>query len=947
MLNIRNIIYTLSACAAILFLASCVKEKVSREDISGAVELEGIQSSLTKAAVAELTDYVGKSEFEDKDSAVFSVIKRTANAIEHFTYNNIKFVCDVTTTSGKTSIGWRRVKEQGGTDRIYWSDATNPHTFIGYCAPQQGQGAKAFDWNSREQGENLVVFYGSLGDPTVSNDTIDFYTNGNIDLCKNDILLTHSTTVVATDAIAKLRFFHGLAQVRVIVSISDFAAGGGDDTKSVVSNMVLKDMLTMYKWKQLGVATEKCVEVDQGNLNSIYSSGVNYDQRKNVKLWVPNPGGTGDGRSKTFTFYGLAVPTQIPANGLNFSFVVDYPDPMDPSKMKKHPYTASIGNIHFDAGKCTTISISLNHRSETITIGAEYDDWEFVQTPDQGELKKHSVFLSTSDRSSITIVGDAKATADDATWLYQDSATGKIVDIYGHKGTETDPYVIKNVEQFLSFAYEVNVGNGGGGRDFAGQYINLDAGLTLQPTNDREAAKVVWPGIGKKVTPGVNSSGDRPFNGTLDGGVRIIKRLYGNPLFGYIGPTGHVDQLRVEEVLGIPNGAAAFVTQNDGIICAGKVASFVGDKFELGAPVSLTGIKLDETDNFAQIDWGSPANYENGSTTVAAPFVAYNNGILLACYCTGGVSTTARRSSGIVGFNNGAMVVDYSAVKITESAFSRGTVAYNRYHPDFFINHDKPHPDEIPYQTVKFDKKAARIFDTDGDTEADKAARDTTFTVTGLKNLKNMEGKVPVSYQWGVIDAAGSRQYGQTAGTYVDIISDATNTESIKVRSKHSVRGETFFCVKVGYSDTAEGEVQGYVEDYVRVMAAEPLKEPRRLKGDYKGTLTHCFFDYQVSGISPGLALGDVYGYTTAQMQSSAFIGSTDLSNKEKDNLNGAIHYFADENNAHLIPASLMEGYKVQYGLDDTRVHNALMQLSSHCMARYYVFHVGSYPWVY
>lgn len=936
MLNIRNIIYTLSACAAILFFASCVKEKVNREDISGAVELEGIQSSLTKAAVAELTDYVGKSEFEDKDSAVFSVIKRTANAIEHFTYNNIKFVCDVTTTSGKTSIGWRRVKEQGGTDRIYWSDATNPHTFIGYCAPQQGLEAKAFDWNSREQGEGLVVFYGSLGDPTVSNDTIDFYTNGNTDLCKNDILLTHSTTVVATDAIAKLRFFHGLAQVRVIVSISDFAAGGGDDTKSVVSNMVLEDMLTMYKWKQQGVATEECVAVDQENLNSIYSSGVNYNQRKNVKLWVPNPGGTGDGRSKTFTFYGLAVPTVIPAEGspLNFSFDVDYPDPMAPSTMKKHTYRASIDNIRFDAGKCTTISISLNHSNETITVGAEYDDWEFVQTPDQGELKKHSVFLSTSERSSVTIVGDDKATADDATWLYIDPVTGKVIDIYGHKGTETDPYVIKNVEQFLSFAYEVNVGNGGTGRSFAGQYINLEAGLTLQPTNDREAAKVVWPGIGVKVTPGVNSSSDRPFNGTLNGGVRLIKRLYGNPLFGYIGPTGHVDQLIVEEVLGIPNGAAAFVTQNDGIICASKIASFVGDKFELGAPISLTGIKLDETDNFAQIDWGSPANYENGSTTVAAPFVAYNNGILLACYCTGGVSTTARRSSGIVGFNSGAMVVDYSAVKITESAFSRGTVAYNRYNPNFFIDHDKPHPDpdqSIPYHTLNFDRKAARIFDTDEDTEADKDARDTTFTVTGLKN---MEGKVPVSYQWGVIDADGNRHYGETAGTYADIIS-TTNTASITVRSKHSVRGETFFCVKVGYSDTAEGGVQGYVEDYVRVMAAEPLGKPKDYWGDYAGTLTYCFFDYQVSGVDPELAIGNVHAKSTAKMQSSDYIAD----------LNSAIQDYSGH--WELIPASIMEGYKRQYGPTHESVRKALLQLQTHVKSRYYVFHVGSYPWVY
>ena len=68
------------------------------------------------------------------------------------------------------------------------------------------------------------------------------------------------------------------------------------------------------------------------------------------------------------------------------------------------------------------------------------------------------------ERASVTIVGDAKATIDDATWLYntgeKDANNNDIIkDIYGHDGsTKEQAYQISTAYQLLSFAYEVKNG---------------------------------------------------------------------------------------------------------------------------------------------------------------------------------------------------------------------------------------------------------------------------------------------------------------------------------------------------------------------------------------------------------------------------------------------------------------------------------------------------------
>lgn len=704
-MNIRFLTYRIFAFLAISMLAACSDDdNILPEEVDG-VEMKGVIPTMTRAGtVAELEDYVGKQEFADKDRAVFVTIKRTNNPIAQFTYKDIEFVCAASTSAeGVKSIGWSRDKDKGTgggdsrPDRIYWSDAINPHTFIGYCKPQQGSGAKEFDWDKSSEG----VYYGSIGDPEVfssehpENNVIDFRStfdsdgtetlSGNVELCKNDILLTNSTAIKANDAIAKLQFYHGLAQVRVIVNISDFAAGGGDDTKAIVSNMILKNMLMMYKWDQRGVATEALVSNDQEVINILYSGvSVNYEQRKNVNLWIPKPKGVGEKSSRTFTFYGLAVPTEVlEANPLNFSFNVTYPNPMKPTEMMTHLYSASIHSIRFDAGKCTTISISLNHKNEKMTIGAEYDDWEFIDIPDEGELKKNATFLASTERTTVTIIGDEKATVDDATWLYVDTKdNNKIKDIYGNDGSKAHPFQISTADQLLSFAYEVkgtqrkavdytNLSgtssnfSAGGAFDFTNYYVALDAGITLQATEKKtkKELEIENPNIDKSSGSaydnapsavlnwiGIGDTG-KPFNGEFIGGVRLISRLNGKPFFIELGPNAHVDQLILEDVIEI-DGDGGFAETNKGVICACKVDGNVSSQ---------------------------------SSSRPVGSLVGTNSGLIFACYHIGDLTaTSASVVGGLVGENtaSGKIVASYNFGKITATGSYKYGVLGQGYTPD-------------------------------------------------------------------------------------------------------------------------------------------------------------------------------------------------------------------------------------------------------------------------
>lgn len=390
--------------------------------------------------------------------------------------------------------------------------------------------------------------------------------------------------------------------------------------------MELKDMLTMYKWRQHSWGVSSLAsQFDQSCLNDIYGGSVNMNQRKDTDMWIPIPQGSGSGVGKTFTFYALAVPCTMGKNNpaeseikdnLHITFKVKYPDPMKPSSMTEKTYTAIMpGAVEFRAGHCTTININLNHSNEQMTVGAEYSDWQFVDTPDESELRKNSTFLQTTERSSVTIVGDEKATEEDATWLYQTSG-GNVYDIYGNDGTKENPYTISTASQLLSFAYEVK-----NGRTFLGQYVKLDANITMQPTPSTTAEGTVdWIQIGEA---------GKPFEGYFDGGVRLITSLKGGSFFHTIGKYAHIEQLIIESSSGDVTSTGGFAEVNYGIICAGKYQ-------------------------------GSLNSTVSGSDKFVGGFVGENRGVIMASYHIGSISANCN-VGGIAGYNVGEIIASYTA----------------------------------------------------------------------------------------------------------------------------------------------------------------------------------------------------------------------------------------------------------------------------------------------
>ncbi|MCQ2212570.1 MAG: hypothetical protein MJZ36_02925 [Bacteroidaceae bacterium] len=595
-------------------------------------------------------------DMEAGDQMVFTTIRRKNHPIPVFSYTGLVY-------NMQSQGSWTRDKGKGQTaetqpknpEKIYWSDASNGHEFIGYSCPTVTAPA-TFDWN-----KSGLAYYGSIGDPTVttippatvegeSTPAIIDYNNtedGNNLIKADDILLTWADNKVADNAVANIVYHHGLALVRVIVNISGFGVNA-KDRMTTVSDMILKNMPTMYKWDMTNNRTVGLTESDQTALNDIsWGDGKTppaWNQTKDVHLWLPVPAGEGDGANKTFTFYALAVP-HTASGGLEFSFNVTYPDPMHPETvMKNHKYAATMPttqNIEFRAGWCTTLKISLNHKNEQMTIGAEYMTWQFAATPDDGSLKKGEAFLSSSDYDKATYSTQTKdvnnkditITVDNATWLYKD-ANDVLKDIYGNTGTEEAPYVIKTAAQFASFAKEVNEAQ----HDFTGQYIRMDADFYLQKSIEVTEKGMVWPGIGTST---------RAFNGNIIGEMRFIRHLYGKPLFVNIGPNAHIEQLLLEEVLGITDGKGAYAEENNGIICASKVTSPNDTPFTMAS-----------------------------SGTVGA-FCGTNKGVIVGVYALGEFDpSNATSVGGLIGNNQGILAGAYTAIKITNPTMANigGTV---------------------------------------------------------------------------------------------------------------------------------------------------------------------------------------------------------------------------------------------------------------------------------
>ena len=599
----------LSIILLFFVLASCERDPMPSEGAGEIVVATAITQEASTKAVATVADYIGRGtaingsldkDFESGDEMVLTTIKRTASSIPQFTYSNIKF----TNNDG----AWHRVVGTGEKDKIYWSDAEHAHTFIGYSLPSPNT-----DWTNPE---GTSTYYGTIGEPGTEVKQIDFSNNDKIKT--EDLLLTYNTSQLSEPggSVAKLYFYHALANVRVIVNIKGFSPSSTSiDTRSKVSDLYLNNMPIAYKWLQDSAEAKP--------LDSTDSSAPGY------------------GETKTFTFYSLAVPGKT---NLEMPFKVTYPNPLNPTDDVENDYVARISDVELKAGKCTTISISLNHSNELMTVGASYLEWDFKESPDEGSLRKNSVYLETIDKTLgqkayVTLVGDDLATEDDAVWLYRvynedtegnrtpavdASGIPLIKDIYGHSGNSAeDAYQISSAQQFLSFLYEVNTAADPSKdrpvMDFTGKFIKLDAGIYLQLA--RNSSTLIWPGI---------DGGDKPFNGTFLGCGRSVSLVKGNPLFKSLGADARIENLFLQGYLGIDDGRGAIADVNNGTIVACTVSTDVAST----------------------------------STSDVGSLVGINNGTIYACSHIGDLSAKGA-VGGLAGVNNGSIVASFNAGKIT------------------------------------------------------------------------------------------------------------------------------------------------------------------------------------------------------------------------------------------------------------------------------------------
>lgn len=670
-------------------LSACNDESFTAVESSGAVELKEVKATIeagintrSGSDVVYLEDRISRYQFVSGDQMTFTKIQRTENNINRFTYKDVAF-------NSNASGAWERDKSTGSSveypdvhpERIYWSDATSPHTFVGYSLPKDNG---SFDWKKSayyydKDGtqHQFETYYGAIGDPLNAEEVIDYnpaepttetitVNDGKEEkpltfgysqkLRDEDLLLTYDNMLTADNSVANIKFRHALSSVRIIVNISGFY-GTATDAYSKVSNMILKNQPTLYRWKQQSASVDALLtNNEQHALDELWTgeSKPAYDQRKDMKLWNTKPEGTGEGAGKLFTFYGITVPQDADYftafstyRKLEMSFTVTYPDPMKnnpETQTISKTYTASLNNpVNFYPGKCTTIHISLNHKDESMTVGASYQDWEYEDTPDEGSLKKKKTFLANApalanrDQAGVTIVGDDKATADDATWLYEKvengTRTGQIYDIYGNDGSETSPYTISTANQLLSFAYEVQ-----NGRNFAGKYVKLDADISMQPSsslptktegegeNQRtvidDSKLISWIGVGTE---------EKKFEGIFNGNGRHINNLYGQSFFHTIGEYAVVNKVSFANVVGV-NGSGVVAHKNTGLICGVNIE---GD------------IK------------------EGASDKYVGSIVGDNESFIVACTHVGSVEVTGGTSSthvgGLVGRNNGTIIASYHA----------------------------------------------------------------------------------------------------------------------------------------------------------------------------------------------------------------------------------------------------------------------------------------------
>ena len=576
MMKVNNLLYIVGA----LFLFSACNSEDDAVIPDANLEIRGIIASicndhlsLTRADDTK-TLGVGRTEFVNDDKVMFTTIKRTEYPLKAFTYSNIEYYYDGT---------WERTSSD--PEKIYWSDVTSAHTLAGYSLPVLS--SVSYHWNPIDN-SGITTYEGQLGF-YVKGDIIDFST-GNDAIKDEDLLVSYSDTTKASSS-AMVSFTHALSNVCVVVNVKDYAVNELDMDVDILEMKILNQPCK-FRW---GGNSDKLSTLNCKDENQV---------KKSIKLWKNNV--SGKNQNKTFTFYGLTTPQDATYRGvdgnndpLEFEFSVKYQDVTKLGSYVTKTYHGSISGVEFDSGKCTTINVALSHGGEQMYIDVNYTDWNYVASPDLGKLRKKSTFMEMSIDDVYR--WDETSSIDDATWLYK-GANNKILDVYGNDGSKEHPYIIKSASQMLSFAKEVKAG-----LSFEGQYIRLDADITMQAStaktkeegNTSGKAAVEWVGIGVE---------GKPFCGTFLGGDRYINRLYGSPLFTNIGDGACVEQVYISPI-GTINGNGALADSNNGIIAACKV--------------------VDEV-----------------STTVGA-LVGTNNGTIYACYYTGTTGATS-----LVGTNN-------------------------------------------------------------------------------------------------------------------------------------------------------------------------------------------------------------------------------------------------------------------------------------------------------
>ena len=557
-----------------------------------ALQINGITATLssTQAATrAETTLGVGRTAFADGDVIVFTTIKRTKYSLENFTYGNIQY--------SYNGSGWARSSNGTTNDpeKIYWSDVTSAHTFTGYCLP-----SSSYYWQTVTT-DNIVTYKGELGYGVDAKGTIDFST-GNESIINEDLLVSHSKNVKPETggASAQVDFKHALSNVCVVVNVTGFATNSLDK-KVDVTDMVILNQPCVFTWG-----------ADTTTLSTFNVTDTSNNKIKNIKLLRKSV--SGENEDKTFVFYGLTTPQnadyrKINGNSdkLSFKFTVTYPNAIDTTQTDTHTYQGTVSDeVLFNSGKCTTINVSLNHKNEKMLVDVNYTDWNYVSTPDLGELRKKSTYM-TLTKDDVKIHSTNGVTIDNATWLYTNG--NEVYDVYGNDGnTAATAYRITSAAQMLAFAQEVN-----NAYTFKDKYVRLDADITMQKS--ATATGYSWIGIGDA------NDANKVFQGTFLGGDRYINRLSGSPLFVNLGEKACVEQLYITAIGEVSTGALA-----------GTNAGIIG------------GCKVIDDVTFAD---GSSAGALVGSST----------GTIHACYYTG--------EGNLIGTDSGTTIGCYQANQLT------------------------------------------------------------------------------------------------------------------------------------------------------------------------------------------------------------------------------------------------------------------------------------------